>query len=61
MEYKGYFDSVNYDDEYRIFYGKIEYIRSSIGYEWHSVESSRNSFCEAVDNYLNLVSTKIKN
>ena len=54
MEYKGYLGSVNYDDEDRIFYGKVEYIRSLISYEGHDVESLRNSFCEAVDDYLNL-------
>lgn len=61
MEYKGYFGSVNYDDEERIFYGKVEYIRSLISYEENSVESLRNSFYEAADDYLNLVKEKISN
>ena len=58
MEYKDYFGSVNYDDEDKIFYGKVEYIRSLISYEGHDVESLRNSFCEAVDDYLNLAKEK---
>ena len=54
MEYKGYLGSVNYNDEDKIFYGRIEYIRSLISYEGHDVESLRNSFHEAVDDYLEL-------
>lgn len=54
MEYKGYLGSVNYNDEDRIFYGKVEYIRSLISYEGYDVESLRKSFCEAVDDYLDL-------
>lgn len=58
MEYKGYLGSVNYDNEDRIFYGKVEYIRSLISYEGDSVESLRDSFCEAVDDYLSLAKEK---
>jgi predicted HicB family RNase H-like nuclease len=55
MEYKGYLGSVNYNDEDKIFYGRVEYIRSLISYEGHDVESLRNNFQEAVDDYLELV------
>ncbi|WP_041619215.1 type II toxin-antitoxin system HicB family antitoxin [Stanieria cyanosphaera] len=55
MEYKGYLGSVDYNDEDKIFYGRVEYIRSLISYEGHDVESLRNSFQEAVDDYLELV------
>ncbi len=54
MEYKGYLGSVNYNDEDEIFYGRIEYIRSLISYEGHDVESLKNSFHEAVEDYLEL-------
>ncbi|MGD1921655.1 MAG: type II toxin-antitoxin system HicB family antitoxin [Pleurocapsa sp.] len=54
MEYKGYLGSVNYNDEDKIFYGKVEYIRSLISYEGHDVESLQNSFFEAVDDYLEI-------
>ena len=52
--YKGYLGSVNYNDEDKIFYGRVEYIRSLISYEGHDVESLQNSFFEAVDDYLEL-------
>ena len=39
MEYKGYLGSVNYNDEDKIFYGRVEYIRSLISYEGYDVES----------------------
>ena len=52
MEYKGYFGSVNYDDQEQIFYGKVEYIRSLISYEGSDVKSLRASFFEAIDDYL---------
>lgn len=54
IEYKGYLGSVNYNDEDRIFYGKVEYIRSLISYEGQDVESLRASFHEAVEDYLAL-------
>ena len=58
MEYKGYLGSVNYNGEDKIFYGRVEYIRSLISYEGHDVESLQNSFHEAVDDYLELVQTQ---
>ncbi|MEM7759916.1 MAG: type II toxin-antitoxin system HicB family antitoxin [Cyanobacteria bacterium P01_A01_bin.40] len=58
MEYKGYLGSVNYNDEDKIFYGRVEYIRSLISYEGHDVESLQNSFHEAVEDYLELVRTQ---
>ena len=54
IEYKGYLGSVNYNDEDEICYGRIEYIRSLISYEGHNVESLKNSFHEAVEDYLEL-------
>jgi len=58
MEYKGYLGSVNYNDEDKIFYGRVEYIRSLISYEGHDVESLQNSFQEAVEDYLELTRTQ---
>lgn len=54
MEYKGYFGSVNYNDEDEIFYGKVEYIRSLISYEGYDVPSLKANFHSAVDDYLEL-------
>jgi len=53
MEHRGYLGSVHYSDEDRVFYGKVEYIRSLISYEGTDVDSLRNAFEEAVDDYLN--------
>jgi predicted HicB family RNase H-like nuclease len=54
MAYKGYIGSAHYGDEDRIFYGKIEFIRSLVSYEGMDVDSLRSAFEEAVDDYLDL-------
>jgi predicted HicB family RNase H-like nuclease len=54
MTYKGYTGSVHYSDEDRVLFGKVEYIRSLISYEGTDIESLRNAFEEAVDDYLDL-------
>ncbi len=54
MEYKGYYGSVNYNDEDQIFYGKVEFIRSLISYEGYDVNSLRQNFQEAIEDYLEL-------
>jgi predicted HicB family RNase H-like nuclease len=52
MKYKEYYGSVHYSDEDRVFYGKIEFIRALVSYEGTDVESLRQAFEEAVDDYL---------
>lgn len=52
MEYKGYLGSVNYSDDDEIFFGKVEFIQSLISYEGYDVTTLRESFHEAVDDYL---------
>lgn len=52
MTYKGYAGSVHYNDEDRVFYGKVEFIRSLISYEGTDVDSLRATFEESVDDYL---------
>jgi len=54
MTYKGYHGSVHYNDEDRIFHGKIEFIRSLVSYEGTDVKSLRMGFEEAVNDYLEL-------
>ena len=54
MSYKGYYGSVHYSDEDRIFHGKIEFIRSLISYEGSDVDSLCEAFEDAVDDYLDL-------
>ena len=54
MTYKGYYGSVHYNDDDRIFHGKIEFIRSLISYEGADVKSLRIGFEEAIEDYLEL-------
>ena len=54
MTYKGYTGSVHYDDDDRIFYGTIKFIRNLVIYKGTDVDSLRSAFEEAVDGYLNL-------
>ena len=54
MTYKGYTGSAHYDDDDRIFHGKLEFIRDLVSYEGADVDSLRSAFEEAVDNYLDL-------
>ncbi|MBW2004452.1 MAG: type II toxin-antitoxin system HicB family antitoxin [Deltaproteobacteria bacterium] len=54
MCYKGYYGSVHYSDEDRVFHGKIEFICSLVSYEGSNAESLHKAFEEAVDDYLEL-------
>lgn len=54
MSYQNYLGSVHYSDEDRVFYGKVEFIRSLISYEGTDVDSLRLAFEEGVDDYLEL-------
>lgn len=54
MSYKGYLGSVHYSDEDRVFFGKIEFIRSLVNFEGTNVDTLKRSFEEAVDDYLDL-------
>jgi predicted HicB family RNase H-like nuclease len=54
ITYKSYTGSVHYSDDDRVFYGKVEYIRSLLSYEGTDVASLRTAFEEAVDDYLEL-------
>lgn len=54
IKHKGYFGSVHYNSDDRIFYGKIEFIRALVSYEGQDVDSLEAAFYEAVDDYLAL-------
>lgn len=54
MAYKGYYGSVHYSDDDRVFHGKLEFIRNLVSYEGTDVEALRAAFQEAVDDYLQL-------
>jgi predicted HicB family RNase H-like nuclease len=58
MTHRGYYGSVGYDDEDRIFYGKIEFIRALVSYEGTDVTSLRKAFEEAVEDYLEMCRTR---
>ena len=52
MTYKDYVGSVHYNDEDRVFYGEVEFIRSLISYEGTDVDSLREAFEESINGYL---------
>ena len=52
IEYKGYYGSVHYSSEDDILYGKLEGIRGLINYEATTIKELKESFQEAVDDYL---------
>ncbi|MEI7639803.1 MAG: type II toxin-antitoxin system HicB family antitoxin [Syntrophus sp. (in: bacteria)] len=54
MSFKGYFGSVHYSDDDRVFFGKIEFIRALVSYEGTAVDSLKHAFEEAVDDYLEM-------
>jgi predicted HicB family RNase H-like nuclease len=52
LAHKGYFGSIHYNPEDRVFYGKIEFIRALASYEGKDVDSLEAAFIEAVEDYL---------
>jgi len=54
LEYKGYFGSVEYNDDDEVFHGRLEFIRDLVTYEGTDARSLKQAFHEAVDDYLEL-------
>lgn len=52
IEYKGYIGSVEFSETDRIFFGKVQGIRSLISYEGTTAEELLDDFHGAVDDYL---------
>ncbi|MDD5180857.1 MAG: type II toxin-antitoxin system HicB family antitoxin [Gallionellaceae bacterium] len=52
MGYKEYTGSVEYSDEDGIFFGRVQFIRTSISYEGNNAEELRKDFHDGVDDYL---------
>lgn len=52
MKYKGYEGSVEYSTHNGCFYGKIENIEDLVTYRAQTLEGIEESFCEAVDDYI---------
>lgn len=51
-EYKGYYGSINYDDEDKIYHGKIINTNDLITYHSDTLAELYKSFTEAVDDYI---------
>lgn len=52
LSYKGFIGSVNFSEEDRVFFGKIEGINGMVNFEGESVEELTEAFHEAVNDYL---------
>ncbi len=52
MEYKGYIGSVEFSEADRIFFGKVQGIRSLISYEGTNASELIDDFHAAIDEYL---------
>jgi len=60
MNYKDYYGSVHYNDEDEVFYGKLAFLKDLVSYEGESVKELKQSFQEAVDDYLELCESQGK-
>ncbi len=54
MQYKGYIGSVEFSENDRVLFGKVQGIRSLISYEGTTVQELLDDFHGAVDDYLAL-------
>lgn len=54
MLYKDFIGSVHYSTDDEVFFGKIEGIDDSIGFEGSTVHDLKDAFQEAVEDYLKL-------
>jgi len=54
MFHKDFIGSIHYSTDDEVFYGKIEGINDSVGFEGSSVEELKLAFNEAVEDYVKL-------
>ena len=54
LQYKGYVGNIEFSEEDKIFYGKVQGIRSLISYEGDTAEALITDFHNAIDDYLDL-------
>jgi len=54
MEYKGYYGTVEYSSNDNVLFGKVLGVNSLVSYEGNSVESLKEDFEGAIDDYLEL-------
>jgi predicted HicB family RNase H-like nuclease len=52
MKYKGYIGHVEYDDEAKIFHGKVVGLRDIITFQGKSVDELEQAFEDSVEDYL---------
>lgn len=52
LEHKGYFGTVEYSAEDRLFFGKVQFVDSLLAYDGASVDEIETAFKEAVNSYL---------
>jgi predicted HicB family RNase H-like nuclease len=60
LDYKGYLGSAEFSAEDEVFHGKLEGIRDLVSYEGADVESLKQAFHEAVDDYIAICQKKKK-
>lgn len=54
MNYKGYFATIEYSDDDKLFWGKVLGVEDSITFQGYTVDELRKDFNEALDGYLDL-------
>jgi predicted HicB family RNase H-like nuclease len=58
MTYKGYIARVDFDDEARIFHGKVIGIRDVVTFQGSTVEEIEKAFIDSIDDYLDYCKTR---
>ena len=58
MEYKGYYGTVEFYAADKVLYGKVIGVNSLISFEGDSVQSLKEDFEEAIDDYLEMCAEK---
>lgn len=58
LEYKGYYGSVNFSAEDKVFYGKLEFINSTVLFEGTDIKSLEKDFKNAVNDYIEMCQEK---
>ncbi len=54
MEYKDFIGSIDYDEEYKIYHGKLLNTKDLVLYEGSTLEELESDFHEAVDRHIEL-------
>ena len=57
LKYKGFIGSVDFSEEDKVFFGKIENIDGLVNYEGNNLTEVEKAFHETVDDYLEINKT----